>query len=174
MVDSVPRPRVRPVHSAAVPASQFIAYAETLEYETSHALEFIDITADIQNVVARSGVQYGQLMIMANHTTAAIVLNEHEPLLLNDMARVLSRMVPAGDYYEHNDFSIRTVHMTDRECANGHAHCQHLFLGSSETVPIHEGAAHIGEWQSVFLIELDHARPRSVFVQAMGTAVTTP
>jgi secondary thiamine-phosphate synthase enzyme len=170
MVDSASRPRFQTVHTAAVPATQFIAYAETLQYETSHALEFIDITADIQNVVARSGVQYGQLMIMSNHTTAAIVLNEHEPLLLNDMARVLSRIAPAGDYYEHNDFSIRTVNMTDRECANGHAHCQHLFLGSSEAVPIHEGAAHIGQWQSLFLVELDHARPRSVFVQAMGTS----
>ena len=173
MVDLAPRPRTEVAHAAAVPATQFIAYAETLQYETSHALEFIDITADIQNVVARSGVQYGQLSIMSNHTTAAIVLNEHEPLLLNDMARVLSRIAPAGDYYEHNDFSIRTVHMTERECANGHAHCQHLFLGSSETVPIHEGAAHIGQWQSLFLVELDHARPRSVFVQALGASAAS-
>ena len=143
MVESAPRPRVQLVHTESVPATQFVAYAETLHYETSHALEFIDITADIQNVVARSGVQFGQLMIMSNHTTAAVVLNEHEPLLLNDMARVLSRIAPAGDYYEHNDFSIRTVNMTDRECANGHAHCQHLFLGSSECVPIQIGRAHV-------------------------------
>lgn len=168
MVESIPRPDARPLHAAQVPASHFVAYAETLEYHTSHALEFIDITADVQNVVARSGVEFGQVAIVSNHTTAAIVINEHEPLLLNDMARVLSRIVPAGDYYEHNDFSIRTVHMTDRECANGHAHCQQLFLGASETVPVHNGAAHIGQWQSIFLIELDHARPRSVFVQALG------
>ncbi len=171
MVERAHRPRIEQAHAAIVAPAQFVAYAETLEYETSHALEFIDITADIQNVVMRSGVEFGQLSIMSNHTTAAIVLNEHEPLLLNDMARVLSRIAPAGDYYEHNDFSIRTVNMTDRECANGHAHCQHLFLGSSETVPIHEGAAHIGQWQSLFLVELDHARPRTVFVQAMGTSV---
>ena len=171
MVDSASRPRVQTIHAASVPATQFIAYAETLQYETSHALEFIDITADIQNVVARSGVEFGQLMIMSNHTTAAIVLNEHEPLLLNDMARVLSRIAPAGDYYEHNDFSIRTVNMHDDEPANGHAHVQHLFLGSSETVPIHEGSAHLGQWQTLFLVELDHARPRGVFVQALGTGV---
>ncbi|PKN79943.1 MAG: secondary thiamine-phosphate synthase enzyme [Chloroflexi bacterium HGW-Chloroflexi-9] len=170
MVDSLPRPSVRPIHSAVTPASNFVAYAETLEYHTSHALEFIDITADVQNVVARSGVTMGQLVVMSNHTTAAIVLNEHEPLLLNDMARILSRIAPAGDYYEHNDFSIRTVNMTERECANGHAHCQHLFLGASETMPIHNGAAYIGQWQSLFLVELDHARPRSVFVQALGVA----
>lgn len=168
MVESVHRPDIRPLHSAVTPASSFVAYAETLEYDTQHALEFIDITADVQNVIARSGVKFGQVVVMSNHTTAAIVLNEHEPLLLNDMARVLSRIVSAGDYYEHNDFSIRTHNMTDRECANGHAHCQHLFLGASEMVPVHNGAAHIGEWQSIFLVELDHARPRTVFVQALG------
>ncbi len=169
MVDSVPRPLVQPVHTAAVPASQFLAYAETLHYDTAHALEFIDITADVQNVVARSGVQYGQLAIMSNHTTAAIVLNEHEPLLLNDMARVLSRIAPAGDYYEHNDFSIRTVHMTDRECANGHAHVQHLFLGTSETIPVVDGRITLGTWQRIFLIELDHPRLRRVLVNVVGT-----
>ncbi|MEX2373372.1 MAG: YjbQ family protein, partial [Dehalococcoidia bacterium] len=108
MVESISRPSVRPLHSAVTPATSFVAYAETLEYGTQHALEFIDITADVQNVIARSGVQFGQVVVMSNHTTAAVVLNEHEPLLLNDMARVLSRMAPAGDYYEHNDFSIRT------------------------------------------------------------------
>lgn len=168
MVESIQRPDVRPLHSSAVPAAGFVAYAETLEYETQHALEFIDITADVQNVIARSGVQFGQVVVMSNHTTAAVVLNEHEPLLLNDMARVLSRLAPAGDYYEHNDFSIRTHNMTDRECANGHAHCQHLFLGASETVLVEEGQLKLGPWQSIFLVELDHARRRSVTVQALG------
>ena len=46
--------------------------------------------------------------------------------------------------------------MHDDEPANGHAHCQHLFLGASETVPIHEGAARLGQWQTLFLVELDH------------------
>jgi secondary thiamine-phosphate synthase enzyme len=170
MVESASRSNIHPLHTAATSASAFVAHAETLDYETQHALEFIDITADVQNVIARSGIKSGQVVVMSNHTTAAIVLNEHEPLLLNDMARVLSRIAPAGDYYEHNDFSIRTHNMTDRECANGHAHCQHLFLGASETVPIHNGAAHIGEWQSIFLVELDHARPRTVFVQALGVS----
>jgi len=156
----------------SAPASTFVAYAETLEYDTSHTLEFIDITADVRDVVRRSGVNFGQVAVFSDHTTAAVVVNEHEPLLLNDMARVLSRLAPAGDYYEHNDFSIRTVNMNEEECANGHAHCRHLLLGTSETIPIHEGEARIGRWQSIFLVELDHARPRSVFVQAMGTTAT--
>ena len=163
-------PVVRPMHSVAVPASGFAAHGESLEYQTSHALQFIDISADIQEVVQRSGVRFGQVAVFSNHTTAAVVVNEHEPLLLNDMARTLSRLAPAGNYYEHNDFTIRTVNMFADECANGHSHCQHLFLGSSETIPVHDGAAMLGRFQSVFLVELDHARLRRVYVQAMGVA----
>ncbi len=85
------------------------------------------------------------------------------------MARCLSRVAPAGNYYEHNDFTIRTVNMFPDECANGHSHCQHLFLGSSESIPVHEGRAHLGRFQSIFLIELDHARLRRVHVQTIGS-----
>ena len=159
---------VVPLHQQQAPATSFTVRSDALRYTTSHALEFIDITDDVRQVVEATDIAFGQVTVFSAHTTAAIVLNEHEPLLLNDMARVLSRSAPPGDYYEHNDFSIRTVNMTEEECANGHAHCQHLFLGASETMPIHDGRIYMGRWQRLFLIELDHARQREVFVQAMG------
>ncbi len=159
---------VRPLHRVEAPQSAFLAVGETLEYTTSHALEFLDITPDVDGVLQRSGVAFGQIAVHSAHTTAAVVVNEHEPLLLADMARVLSRTAPAGDYYAHNDFSIRTVNMNEEECANGHSHCQHLFLGSSETIPVHQGELRVGRYQRIFLVELDHARRRSVFVQALG------
>jgi len=166
---SAARPRVRPLHPiTAAPPSSFVVASETFEYATNHALQFIDITDDVREVVERSGVTTGQVSVVSAHTTAAVIVNEHEPLLLNDMARVLSRIAPAGDYYEHNDFSIRTVNMTAEECANGHAHCQNLFLGASETIIVEHGELKLGPWQSVFLVELDHARRRAVTVQAMG------
>lgn len=170
MDGSVPRAMAQPLHAVSAPASEFVAFSETLEYQTSRSLEFIDITAAVRDVVERSGVAFGQVAVMSAHTTAAIVINENEPLLLNDMARMLSRLAPAEDYYEHNDFSIRTVNMNEDECANGHAHCQHLLLGTSQTIPVHDGDLQMGRWQRIFLIELDHARPRSVFVQALGLA----
>lgn len=168
MDGSAPRTISTALHAVSAPQSDFIVFAETLEYDTAHALQFIDITDDIRAVVDRSGLAFGQVAVFSAHTTAAIVVNEHEPLLLNDLARMLSRLAPAGDYYEHNDFTIRTVNMTEDECANGHAHCQHVMLGASETIPVHEGALRIGRWQRIFLVELDHARHREVFVQALG------
>ncbi|MSQ28930.1 MAG: YjbQ family protein [Dehalococcoidia bacterium] len=162
--------RVRPIRSVTAPAARFAVTQETFEYETEHALQFIDITEEVRAAVERAGIVAGQVSVNSMHTTAAVIVNEHEPLLLNDMARVLSRLAPPGDYYEHNDFSIRTVNMHDDEPANGHAHCQHLFLGASVTVPIQDGQMILGSWQSIFFVELDHARPRSVLVQAMGLA----
>ncbi len=168
MDGTAPRAISRPLHAVSAPQSEFIVFAETLEYDTTHGLQFIDITDEVRGVVARSAVAFGQVAISSSHTTAAIVVNEHEPLLLNDLARMLSRLAPAGDYYEHNDFTIRTVNMHEDECANGHAHCQHVILGTSETLPIHDGELRIGPWQRVFLVELDHARHREVVEQALG------
>ena len=172
MDGSASRSIVETLHTVGAPASQFISHAETLGYTTDHALEFVDITADVSGVVERSGIVSGQVTVFSEHTTAAIIVNEHEPLLLNDMARVLSRIAPAGDYYAHNDFSIRTVNMNEDECANGHAHCQHLFLGTSELIPIHDAEIRLGRWQRCFLVELDHARRREVFVQAFGLSAS--
>ena len=145
-------------------------FCDALEYETSAAPEFIDISEDVNGIVAAAGVAFGQVTVFSQHTTAAIKINEAEPLLLQDLARTLRQFAPPNAYYEHNDFSRRTVNMNEDECANGHAHCQHLFLSASETIPIIDGRMAMGQWQSIFLIELDHPRQRRVLVNVVGTA----
>ncbi len=157
-----------PAHVVSAPLSRYAVVAETLDYATELGPQFIDITEEVRAVVERAGIVAGQVTVFSKHTTAAVVVNEHEPLLLHDMARTLSRLAPADDYYEHNDFSIRTVNVEENEPPNGHSHCQHLFLGASETLPIADGQMVLGRWQSIFLVELDCARPRSVLVQVMG------
>lgn len=154
------------VAEAEAPAARIIC--EAIEFETTGAPEFIDITADIDRVVASSRVQFGQVTVFSQHTTAAIKINENEPLLLRDLARTLCQFAPQQADYEHNDFTRRTVNMNEDECANGHAHCQHLFLGTSETIPIVDGRLTLGRWQRVFLVELDHPRARRVLVNVVG------
>jgi len=141
---------------------------EALHVTTTTAPEFIDITDDVQRIVEESGVAFGQVTVFSTHTTAAIKLNENEPLLLQDMARVLGQVAPLHAEYEHNDFSRRTVNLDEDECANGHAHCQHLFLGTSETVPIIDGRMPLGTWQRIFFVELDRPRDRRVLVNIVG------
>jgi secondary thiamine-phosphate synthase enzyme len=142
--------------------------AEAIEIETKGAPEFHDITDDIFAIIQDSGVTYGQATVFSEHTTAAIRINENEPLLLKDMARTLRQIAPPDAYYEHNDFGRRTVNMNIDECANGHSHCQHLFLSSSETIPVIDGKPALGTYQRVFLIELDHPRMRRVLVTVVG------
>jgi secondary thiamine-phosphate synthase enzyme len=143
---------------------------EAIEFETTAAPEFVDITDDVVRIVEASGIQFGSVTAFSQHTTAAIKINEHEPLLLRDLARTLRQFAPPNAYYEHNDFSRRTVNMNEDECANGHAHVQHLFLGTSETIPVIDGRISLGTWQRIFLVELDHPRLRRVLINVIGTA----
>ena len=160
--------RLRRETIADVTGGEPVYRAEALVATTTTAPEFIDITDDVQSIVADSGVRHGQATIFSCHTTAAIRVNENEPLLLQDMARLLHEIAPLHGEYEHNDFTRRTVNMEEDECANGHAHCQHLFLSTSETVPVLDGRMTLGTWQRIFLIELDRPRDRKVLVSIVG------
>ncbi len=140
----------------------------SLRIDTERAPQFIDITEWVSERVAESGINNGFVVVYSRHTTAAVKINENEPLLLKDMEDFLEKLCPRDADYRHNDFNIRTVNMTENEPANGHAHLQHLVLGTSETVPIVDGAMQCGRWQSVFFVELDHPRAREVMVQVIG------
>jgi secondary thiamine-phosphate synthase enzyme len=139
-----------------------------LRYTTTHAPQFIDITDDVREVLQRSGMRHGFVVVFSRHTTAAVRINEAEPLLLQDMEAMLARIAPPNVYYRHNDLTIRTVNLTEDEDLNGHSHCQHLLMGASEAIPCADGEMLLGTWQRVFLVELDCGRPREVIVQAVG------
>jgi secondary thiamine-phosphate synthase enzyme len=143
---------------------------ETLQLETEGGVQFIDITDQITEVVAESGITHGWVNIQTQHTTTAVVINEHEPLLLEDMQDLLERFAPLEHTYRHNDFSIRTVNMQPDEQPNGHSHCRALFLRASETVNVVDGVMTLGRWQRIFFIELDCARQRHLSVMVMGQA----
>ena len=92
---------------------------------------------------------------------------------MEDFKVVIENIAPSSANYMHNDFETRTVHMHEGELPNGHSHCQHLYLGSSETVPIIDGKMPLGQWQRIFMIELDGDKAsqvdfREVVVQILG------
>jgi secondary thiamine-phosphate synthase enzyme len=141
---------------------------ERLSILTESAPQFIDLTDRVQRIVDQSGIQSGQVVVFSKHTTAAIRINEAEPELLQDFVGFLERVAPANAVYRHNDFAVRTVNMTEDECANAHAHCRQLLMSASETVPVVDGELCLGTWQRIFLVELDHPRERLVIVQVTG------
>jgi secondary thiamine-phosphate synthase enzyme len=132
-------------------------------------MQFIDITDHIHTFLRKSGIQNGILNIQTKHTTTAILINEHEPLLLQDMTILMERLSPRSFEYQHNNFQIRTVNVTPFEDENGHSHCKAMLLPTSQAVNVVDGELQLGRWQRIFLIELDKARDRFVSLMLLGT-----
>lgn len=138
-------------------------HASRLIVHTQRARQFVDITDDLLDQIHASGIQEGIAVAASRHTTAAIVVNEHEPELLKDLDRLLREIAPEDHLYAHN-----AVPCGVGEKPNGHAHCQALLLNASATIPIVGGKAALGRYQRVFLIELDCARTREVTIAIVG------
>ena len=143
-------------------------FVSTITFNTTRGPQMIDLTDLVQEHLDKCGVKEGYLLVYSRHTTAGIVINENEPLLIKDMYRHLERIASPADDYDHNNFDVRTVNMCDDECANGHAHLQHLMIGVSEHVPILDGKLSLGQWQRIFLLEMDRPRTRQVTLQFFG------
>ncbi|MFH1780746.1 MAG: secondary thiamine-phosphate synthase enzyme YjbQ [Candidatus Nealsonbacteria bacterium] len=141
---------------------------KTLEFQTKGEHDFIDFTDEVEKFINVSQIKNGFVNIQTMHTTAPLFLNENEPLLLEDFKNHLSQLSPKNAVYNHNDFTRRTVNMCDGECHNGHSHCEALHFPSNLVLNIIEGKMQLGQWQRIFLMELDQSRPRKVQIQIMG------
>ena len=76
---------------------EFISKTSTLIINTSSAPEFIDITDKVISIVENSEITNGTATIFSRHTTSAIIIQENEPLLLNDMSSLLEKLSPKKD-----------------------------------------------------------------------------
>jgi len=139
-------------------------HSHVLAMRTSYSRQFIDITDEVRTCIEQSSFSSGLAVIASRHTTAAIVINEHEPELLKDLDRMLVELAPPDGHYAHNG-----VPCGKGEQPNGHSHCQALLLSASASVPIAAGEPVLGRYQRVFLVELDGPRYREVTVALLGT-----
>jgi secondary thiamine-phosphate synthase enzyme len=139
-----------------------------IRLKTEHPTDFLDLTDRLKGLIGRSGIRSGLVNVQSLHTTVAIVVNENEPLLLTDFATVLEHAAPATAAYRHDDVTVRTVNLTLDERVNGHAHCRALILGPSACLNVVDGHLQLGEWQRVFVAELDGPREREISVLILG------
>lgn len=142
-------------------------YKQILKLQSASQIEFMDITDKVDEVVAKSGVREGQVLIYSPHTSASIVVNHNEPMLIQDFMRILYKLVPIGDRYSHDLFEIGKSTSSDGR-SNGHSHCKAMLLGVSQTLPIEKSKVSITEKQSIFFVEMDGARSRDVIIQIIG------
>ena len=140
----------------------------TLRVATQHPTQFIDLTDEVEALVSKAGIHTGFVNIQSLHTTTAVVVNEHEPLLLSDVAAVLERIAPLEAVYRHDNLSLRTSNCVLAERPNGHSHCRAILLAPSACLNVAGARLQLGRWQRVFLAELDGPRPREVSVLIVG------
>ena len=136
-------------------------HQEEIGFETSGPVEFIDITERVRRVLSSSGVKDGLVTVFTRHTTTAVKINERCERLQEDMLSFLERAVP-GAAYRHDEDTVDGR-------ANARSHIMSLLLSASETVPAADGKLVLGDWQSIFFVELDGPRERrGVCVKIMG------
>ena len=137
-------------------------HISTISRPTEKPIDILDITADVRAALEETGLRQGTVTVLSRHTTACVNINEQEPRLVQDMITFLKRLVPRDGDYLHN---LEPIDGRD----NAHSHLLGLFMNSSESIPFSEGRMLLGEWQSIFLIELDGPRKeRQVLVQIHG------
>jgi len=123
--------------------------------------DVLDVTEEVDRVLADSGVQQGIVVVFAVGSTAGVTTTEAEPgLLRHDLKAFYERIAPEGEHYKHEE----TWHDD-----NGHSHVRASSLGPSLAVPVVDGRMTLGTWQQVVLLDFDtRGRQREVVVQVMG------
>jgi len=117
---------------------------------TSHHDQVLDITREVERIVAESGAREGVCTVFTPHATAAIAINENaDPNIGTDLLNALKKIVVEHDGWLH-----------DRIDDNAAAHIKSAIVGPSESIPIEEGKLALGTWQNVFFCEFDGPRRR--------------
>lgn len=142
-------------------------FHKLIEVTSKKQFELIDITSQANTVIKESGVSNGMALIYNPHTTASIRLTHKEPMLEQDIMKMLYKLVPLEENYSHDVFELRSeVDVNER--SNGHAHVKAFLLGSSETVPIMDGELALGQKQTLFFVECDGGRSRDFHLFIYG------
>lgn len=125
-----------------------------MEIHTTIRTELIDITDRVRAIVKESGIKDGICVISTRHTTSSIIINENERGLRGDILEMLETLIPENKSYAHNQIDN-----------NADAHLRSALLGNSAILPVEDGHLVLGTWQSIFFVELDGPRNRSVNVK---------
>lgn len=131
---------------------------EYLTFNTSSKREYVNITDEVEAVVAKSGIAEGMVLVSAMHITAGVFVNDAESGLLGDIDEWLEGLAPYRDDYRH--------HRTGE--TNGDAHLKNLIIHHEVILPITAGRLDLGPWQQVFYAEFDGRRAKRLIIKAMG------
>ena len=134
------------------------AYTEYLLFNTRKRRELIRITDRVKEAVRKSGVKEGLCLVSAMHLTAAVIIQDDEEGLHEDIWEWLERLAPFRPDYKH--------HRTGED--NGDAHLKNLLVHLQVVLPITDGKLDLGPWQEIFYAEFDGQRPKRAIIKIIG------
>ena len=137
------------------------SHTHHLTMHVPERMDFVNITAEVEEEVRTSGVQEGLCLVNAMHITASVFINDNEPGLHRDYRKWLEELAPfdaSPDRYHHN--------RTGED--NADAHHKRQIMGREVVVAITEGKLDFGPWETIFYGEFDGRRPKRVLIKIIG------
>ncbi len=127
---------------------------EYLTFTTKRHREYVNLTREVEQVVRKSGIAEGMVLVSAMHITAGVYVNDAEEGLIADIDEWVERLAPFREDYRH--------HRTGE--TNGDAHLKSLLVHHQVIVPVTKGKLDLGPWQQIYYAEFDGQRPKRVIL----------
>lgn len=132
-----------------------------LTFQIPERMGFLNITSQLEQILAESGIQEGLLLCNAMHITASVFINDDESGLHADYRKWLEHLAPfdaSPQRYAHN--------RTGED--NADAHMKRQIMGREVVIAVTNGKLDFGPWEQVFYGEFDGRRPKRVLVKIIG------
>jgi len=135
------------------------SYRKELWFKTPHRRDFLNITPQVEECLAESGIREGLVLVNAMHITASVFINDDESGLHGDFEAWLERLAPEKPHsqYRHNVGED-----------NADAHIKRSVMGREVVVAVTAGRLDFGPWEQIFYGEFDGRRRKRVLVKIIG------
>jgi secondary thiamine-phosphate synthase enzyme len=133
-------------------------HTEYLWFNTTSHREYVNITGQVEDIVKKSEIHEGMVLVSAMHITAGVYVNDAEDGLIQDIDEWLDRLAPYRSDYRH--------HRTGE--SNADAHLKSLLIHHEVIVPVTKAELDLGPWQQIYYAEFDGRRRKRVIVKVMG------
>jgi len=135
------------------------SYRKELWFNIKRRREFINITPEVEECLAESGITEGLVLVNAMHITASVFINDDESGLHGDFEKWLEKLAPEKPYsqYAHNGYED-----------NADAHLKRTIMGREVMVAVTGGSLDFGPWERIFYGEFDGKRKKRVLVKIIG------
>lgn len=135
------------------------SYTQRIIFNTKNRQEFINITPEVEDAVAKSKIKEGLCLVNSMHITSSVFINDDEQGLHKDFSQWLERLAPYGkNEYQHN--------LSGED--NGDAHLKRVIMGREVVAAITNGRLDFGPWEQVFYGEFDGQRKKTVLIKIIG------